>query len=360
MHVDCGDGARHESPFKRDSEFHSCVSQPDLTISRRVYSYAENVHLTYRCWFLLSCAFHLNADTELKCRALCQDGTTKRNISLSSECSPEAVIFPRRPLLEGHIRFVYSTNRTAMPRRVPSPLKLPLLDLACFELSRTSFVKVTKEIDNRTCTEVKSLGVEYVFELLLLTRSSLQILSAGNETHCHHASLFHCPGTSKCISKQRLVDEQPDCRLDMSMASKPVLRDVAPWLRFSSVSADEVYNESCASETLSRFPCTSESECLSSVLHYDGTQHCRHGEDEEYAQKLDTELGFSFSRLCNGLAYLNENHGEETDGADERYCRYPWCPMDRHPCISPENHTLLCLPFSRVSDGSDRLSGLIR
>jgi hypothetical protein len=68
----------------------------------------------------------------------------------------------------------------------------------------------------------------------------LTIDKSGNETDCFHPTLFHCPGTSKCISKRRLLDGVVDCY----------------------GGADETYAESCQLNDKYRFQCASENKCI--------------------------------------------------------------------------------------------------
>ncbi|CAF0936558.1 unnamed protein product [Didymodactylos carnosus] len=169
----------------------------------------------------------------------------------------------------------------------------------------------------------------------------------GNETHCRHSSLFRCPGTTKCISKHRLVDGQVDC--------------------FGG--ADELFNESCALNERFRFQCTSENKCLSPRAIADGVAQCAKVEDEDFRFYQRAEV--SFPHICNGyhghtwaMLIDGKEETEETNceqwpcdtaytrcdgawhcpnGTDERYCSDPWCQFDQHPCVSVLNHTVICL-----------------
>ena len=66
-------------------------------------------------------------------------------------------------------------------------------------------------INNLTCLEIRRMGISRFDQLIRLFRTCHFVDQSGNETHCRHSSLFHCPGMSKCISKHRLLNGIDDC-----------------------------------------------------------------------------------------------------------------------------------------------------
>ncbi|CAF3498607.1 unnamed protein product [Rotaria sp. Silwood1] len=190
-------------------------------------------------------------------------------------------------------------------------------------------------------------------QLMRLFRTCLFVDVSGNETHCRHSSLFHCPGTSKCISKYRLLDGIDDCY----------------------GGADEKYEDSCNLNQTHRFRCTSENKCISPILVRDGIKHCKHGEDEI----LSSRKKISFQNLCNGYVHLLPELGDEQNETDETNCeqwpcnnqytrcdgawtckngtdelncnQFSKCYPNHHECVSPTTLKVICLPVDEAGDG---------
>ncbi|CAF1112054.1 unnamed protein product [Rotaria sordida] len=208
-------------------------------------------------------------------------------------------------------------------------------------------------INNLTCVDLKKMGIIRFDQLIRLFRTCLFVDESGNETHCRHSSLFHCPGTSKCISKHRLLDGIDDCY----------------------GGADEKYEGSCNLNQTHRFRCSSENKCISPILMRDGTKHCKDGEDEI----LFSKKTFSYQNLCNGYINLSPEFDDEQNETDETNCeQWPcnnqytrcdgaWtckngtdelncnqsskCYPNRHECVSPTTLKVVCLPVYHAGDG---------
>jgi hypothetical protein len=348
----CGDGGRSFLHFPLHNLENSCTNNRNTAMTRSLYSHKENAHLSYDCWSLLSCV--LQFQDEINCSIFCKNKTNNEcKVQLDSKCFTETVLFPSQPVYDGHIRLVYSTNRTIALYTNNKPAPIP--DYICFVQKRAPFLQVFEVINNHTCVHILNLDIKDVVDVVSFSRSSVPIDSTGNETHCRHSSLFRCPGTIKCISKHRLVDGQVDC--------------------FGA--ADELFNGSCVLNDRFRFRCTSENKCLSPRIIADGISQCVKHEDEDFRFIRHTD--FSFPHICNGYeggtapVLVDElEEREETncehwpcdnvytrcdgawhcpDGADERYCGEPWCEFDQHPCVSVSNHSVICLPLHQVNDG---------
>lgn len=364
----CGDSEQTEFVYESGQSLETaCTNWRNIAITTGLYSYEENSHVSYDCWMLLYYATRTTMvrkgytyDKEegmVDCSILCKSNTIGKCILfLQSQCPPDIIIFPSQPVLEGHIRFAYSMNKTVAVGSRPLP------DYICFDVKRVPFVIVTTLIDNLTCTNnLSALNIQRISDLLVFSQSSLRLDETGNETYCHHPSLFHCTNTTKCISKHRLLDGHSDC--------------------YGGI--DEIYNESCAVNDRFRFQCTSEKKCLSTRLYADSKYQCHDDEDEPARITSVDKNIFFFQRLCDGLSTMfiviiiedneteietDETHCEDwpcdnvytrcdnawscLNGADERYCPNPWCSVEHHPCLSAINHTVICLPYNQVSDGA--------
>jgi hypothetical protein len=173
----------------------------------------------------------------------------------------------------------------------------------------------------------------------------------GNETDCFYSSLFHCPNTSKCISKHRLLDGIEDCYRGH----------------------DETFTDSCNLNDTYRFRCSSEDKCISPLLVLDQINHCRGGEDEFQTSRKT----ISFQNLCNGYVHnthilTEHNETDETNcekwpcdnqytrcdeawtcpnGADEINCARSSSCSSSHECVSPTTFKVICLPISDAGNG---------
>lgn len=333
-----------------------------------LYSREANTHLEYECWLLLYCVIY--APQSKKCRSICPNNITNLCTTIPvDKCSGhEELLFPAYPVLEGHIRFAYSTRLLVYSYGGISGYEWSLPTYACFDETRSPFSYYTTFIDGFSCigSEFFSMSdylqIKHIAELAILSRASLVIIGArGNASYCHHLSLFHCPHTTKCISRHRLLDGYPDCE----------------------DSIDEIsYNESCAIQDHFRFRCKSDGKCLSPLLLLNGESQCSGGEDEDEDIIITRNIvrkGFSFQQLCNGYQHIepvlidgqynetDETHCEEwpcdniytrcdgawscVNGADERDCNESPCSSNQHFCLSAKNHTLMCLPYDLVSNG---------
>lgn len=303
--------------------------------------------MSLKCFLALSCLI-LYRDEEFCVRETCGNEGYFCPISLQTVCNhSKYVLFPVLPVLQGYAQFGFWTNKT-----IKSFTTIPLPDFVCYDPQRCPFLSSGFRLDNLTCSSIRQMGL-IVFEHLLMTfHLCLPMDSSGNETDCFHPSLFHCPRSSKCISKHRLVDGVVDC----------------------SDFADEDYTETCQLNQTDRFQCSSENTCLASVLVQDNIRQCDDGEDE----LSDFRREFSFPDFCNGSPQLpamiidGQKVNDETNcthwpcnneytrcdlvwdcynGADELNCdSESECNPDAHECVSPNTSEIICLPVHRAGD----------
>lgn len=344
----------------------SCKNGRHLLMWNELYSREANSHLEYDCWLLLYCATY--APQSKDCEAVC--GNNIWNLCMvtpDNKCpNDEPLLFPAYPVLEGHVRFMYSPSQVVASELGPSDSRWSLPDYVCFDETRSPFPFYTDFIHGLPCigSEYASMSdylkINYIAELVVLSRASLSSANTkGNNSHCHHSSLFHCPQSTKCISKHRLLDGHPDC---------------------DEGTDETAYNESCALNDHFRFQCDSDRKCFSPMVIRNGEKQCTGGEDEGTTKTNQTDRKeFSFQQLCNGYQHMepafidgqynetDETHCDEwpcdniytrcdgawncPNGTDERHCGEPPCSRDRHRCLSAANRTLICLAYERVNDG---------
>ncbi|CAF1022911.1 unnamed protein product [Adineta steineri] len=176
----CGDGQRKAirlPEMMSTSSSFRCSNRRDIAVTRRLYSYEENLHLSNNCWFLMYCITY--TEPEVDCGLLCEDGSHKCDVTLESQCvSNTLLIFPQQPLLDGHIRFAYLTNRTISDRGPWTQLPLP--DYICFDATRTPFLPADEYIDGAPCVNTQLLGIKYMSDIMRISRTSLSTYATGN------------------------------------------------------------------------------------------------------------------------------------------------------------------------------------
>lgn len=163
-----------------------------------------------------------------------------------------------------------------------------------------------------------------------------------------YSSAYCCRKSTKCISKHRLVDGILDC----------------------DQGDDENYKHSCSLNDTYRFRCNDRKKrCFSPLV----------GDDVCQNQLKDNINKIYFQYICDGVNDMfpqqigEKNHTDETeceywpcdrtytkcdnirtchDGQDENDCIDSYCSAPSHPCVSIQNHTLICLHFNQVNDGT--------
>ncbi|CAF1449836.1 unnamed protein product [Rotaria sordida] len=172
--------------------------------------------------------------------------------------------------------------------------------------------------------------------------------------------MYRCENSSKCISKQRLLDGIHDCPFD----------------------DDETFNRSCSlSDTRQRFRCAhnGNEKCFASLIVHDGKIDCKYGEDEIDKNQEMIKKHIYFQTICDGKTELlpvlidGQNETDETqchnwpcnntysrcdqfwlcnDGADEVNCPTSTCPALHHECVFPNDTSKVsCLPITKAHNG---------
>ncbi|CAF1542780.1 unnamed protein product, partial [Adineta ricciae] len=330
LHMFCGDG----QACSINSQI-CCKNGRDFLLKEIIESYEENKHLSNECWHALYCSTNHAVRLTAECSIYCIKKTNQCIINMTKVCSSSFAVYPQKPVFDGHIRYVYLTNQTHI-----------LQDIL--------------HIDGLSCVTSEAMSLDlFEYSSLDFFQACFIINMSGNDTHCRDSSLFHCPNTSKCISKQRLVDMKVDC--------------------FDG--ADEKFNASCAlAKEAHRFRCSSEEKCIPWLNFRNNIHDCFDGEDE--LSSTNEPSSFSFQIICSGFQHIDlisfdeMNETDETNceewpcsniytrcdggwtclnGEDEIGCDTVWqqvveCPPNHHPCVSPSNLTKICLPITQFND----------
>jgi hypothetical protein len=333
---------------------HTMDNRRHITFDHSILLDEKHTNLTYECWLLMSC-LTFGRFTDM-CDTVCSRHSCY--LRIQSKCNTSSyVIFPTIPVFHGHILFGYWTKTVYYYRTVRTTI---IPDFLCYDVQRCPFFPYDFKIDNYTCIDSRKIGLtkwDYIREFF---GQCLTIDQNGNETHCVHPSLFHCPNTSKCISKHRLVDGISNC--------------------YEKI--DETDNDSCQLNDKHRFRCSSENKCISRILVGDNFNNWYGKEDE----MIPMYNKLFYKNLCNGYTHhlpilVNEqNETDETNceqwpcnnqytrcdgawtclnGADELNCNpLSKCYPNYHECISPTTFDIICLPLNQSNDGKmDCLGG---
>ncbi|CAF1535660.1 unnamed protein product [Adineta ricciae] len=273
------------------------------------------------------------------------------SVSLEAACNESIyILFPMLPFLHEYAEFGFWTSTINNLR--PFDI-IPLPDFICYNEERCLFLEKDFTLENKSCSYLEQYDLLDINDLIELVHTCLSIDKSGNSTDCFHPSLFHCPNTSKCISKHRILDGVSDCMND----------------------ADEVEIDSCEFNDKYRFHCWSEDKCLAPVLIRNFLTDCRRNEDEIF----DTSRKFSFQNLCNGITQLSSIIIEDKEETDETNCEHwpcnnqytqcngAWecssgldevncdatspCYPNHHLCVSPIDLEIKCLPVNQAGDG---------
>ena len=263
------------------------------------------------------------------------------------------------PLILGHIRFMYSNKEIEFGRNL-------LPEYICYNDKRCQDIFPGKLIGNYTCIHLDELGLENSNFLnwenfLNVIRARFRpCLTTMNEIHyCNYSMMYQCVNSTKCVSKQRLLDGFQDCPFN----------------------DDETFNESCSlSDVYQRFNCTvsGNKKCLSSLVVENHETDCDNNEDENEEWSM-ARKHINFQTMCDGKQDLSavfidgKHQTDETNcehwecnntytrcngiwtcpnGADEIDCQSSTCPPLHHSCVFPNDTSKVsCLPIGLAGNG---------
>ena len=349
----CGDGQRSGYSVLHIPSVGSrmiCSHRRDETMKNALLSFVDDSDFSYDCWFFLHCTtIHY---FELNCEQLCDDSDEREcYINMKNKCHADLVIFPQRPVLQGHVLFVYLTNKTIFFVNEETSI---FPDYICYDTKRCPFLPniSSLNINGTTCRLAEELGLHEAIDILRLFQACLTGFDSESDIQRAQASLFHCPGTTKYISKHRVLDSVVDCYNG----------------------TDESNVDACQWNHKHRFKCSSENKCISHVSLRNLVKDCVGGEDE-----LPVGHGqINFQQLCNGYVHMPSllidgfNETDEThcdhwpcnniytqcdgawnciNGVDELNCIHSKCPLNTHECVSPQTKQVICLPLHSAGNG---------
>jgi hypothetical protein len=327
-----------------------CKNLRDMIIKKSLLSYIEHPDLSYDCWFLLQCS--TTEYNELDCKSLCENNNMWGcDINITDICRTNFVIFPQRPVFQGHVQLIYLTNKTIL--FIEEEISM-FPDYVCYDVRKCPFLPSISmlNVTGTTCRSTKEFELHSFNDILYFFQACLIVIDNEFKINSTQSSLIQCPGTTKYISKHRVLDGVPDC--------------------YNGI--DEINIDTCQWNDKYRFKCSSENKCLSPVLIRNSIKDC-HGGEDEFSNIFKDKL---YQKLCNGYEHLSpilidglnetdETHCEDwpcnnfytrcdgawhcPNGIDELNCRPTKCPLDTHECVSPLTKKVMCLPLSQAGNG---------
>ena len=290
----------------------------------------------------------------------CNDSCPNRDC-LGETCM-EIFEYRRIAPIFGHIRLMIANNKTRIYDNLP-----PIYICYNGSLCPNNMFPSTEFINDFTCIFITQLNLRTGMETKHLSavvndikREFRVCLSTIDTSRCNHSTMYQCQNSSKCISKQRLLDGIQDCFLN----------------------DDETYKESCTLPDIhQRFRCKDEEgdKCFTLKMVQGSSFNCKYREDESY-EDAQIMSHIYFSLICDGIndllpIFLDiENETDETNcehwlcnntytrcdelwacknGADEIGCRpSSICSHNEHECVFPNDTSKLsCLSLARHGDG---------
>lgn len=283
-----------------------------------------------------NCALVMMCVTWRRCPNICLTVDTCEKV-IRKYCNQSLFAFPEYPILFGHIRLIFSNNRSliAVPEQLDyKPDSIVLLpEYICYdkELCNDILPITTILLEGYTCRpfEFKSnLIYQYKWIILIdwiktIFYRCLTIHDKKNETDCRHSSFYKCANSSKCISKYRLGDGVQDCYENDDEILKTNKN-----ISNSSINGNMMISS------------------ISFPLLCDGY----------IDEKIDGIGNETDETNCNWWPCSNiytrcDHIWNCQNGTDEINCGYSLCSPPLHPYILPENFSLTCLSSDRADDG---------
>jgi hypothetical protein len=266
------------------------------------------------------------------------------------------------PYLFGHVQFLVLSNHSK-----PKGFFLP--DYVCYdEKVCLGFLPATIRFNNLTCRHFNDLGLNNIDSFDNLEKILISVknrfracLMITKEVHCSNDStMYQCKNSSKCISKQRLVDGIQDCPYDDG----------------------ETFNQSCLLKDIrQRLKCSDHynEKCFSTLISGNGRKICSQREDEMSQEQHWVKNNIFFQNIWDGRTDLfpvlidGRNETDETEcpywpcnntysrcdgfwlcknGADEVNCPPSLCPKHHHDCVLLNDTSKVSfLPITQFADG---------
>ncbi|CAF1399992.1 unnamed protein product [Adineta ricciae] len=306
----CGNGQCVE-------ELHECANQRHLAL---IQSISDKGNLSMNCWQIIACLSKiLDVVDNIPCEEILETTEQFERCHFPME-------FPTKPVLYGHIRFLYH-SKNIQDINISFALQP---DYICFDHKLCDFLQSNYSIRNLTCrsSEQMGLGSHLQFTTWKSMIDAVKPYFTGCTTRHYENALvgfpstfYRCKNSSKSISKYRLMDGITDCHLN----------------------DDEQINGSCCldNQTL-RFQCPQDRQCRPS-LYPRAKCLC---DQEIHLSTID------FYQICDRIDDLplllidGRNHSDETD-CEHWVCKNMYTQCDDFPNCANGEDEMNCLSIYR-------------
>ena len=339
-----------------------CEQEMEICFKSRSSSFIHNL-----CENAMLCILYIPDVTDEEwCKKYCAE-----NARIEDHCPP-FYEFPPRPILFGHVKFIYSREEVVLRGRISPPKYVCYSEELCAD-----FLPATVHWNGSACRYYHELGlkntygpVEFSERIQAIKELFHKCLMVSNEIHyLNQTTMYQCQNSRKYISKYRLLDRTMDCPFG----------------------DDETHdNESCSLNDVNyRFHCSigNTKLCFAPFIPSFNPMLTIKDVYEFVCENLgtyNTTIGrrnneIYFQTICDGIQDLfpvlieGRNQTDETgcehwpcnntytrcnnlwscqDGADEVNCAPSTCPEFYHECVFL-NDTLhvSCLHMDHFGDG---------
>ncbi|UJR34378.1 hypothetical protein I4U23_021786 [Adineta vaga] len=324
----------------------SCVPKRDYLLKQFLFFDKPN-NFTDDCWNAFKCYLKIPDPFNPFCIEFCFEKSCRERIN---ESCPEMINIPVKPILFGHIYFIYHKERTInhLSGVIP-PDYICYNDQLCggFHLNRTLL-----SIDNHTCRLAKDFPVKYSlmgfgrdkwlssFVVPLSKQlSQCNTILYNNLTICNNSNLYQCQNSTKCISKYRLCDHIRDCDYN----------DDEQCSLFSNI---------CSNNSSQ---CSNESLIIESLRKHISFQIICDGFTELFPILINNERNETDETECEQWPCNNsytrcDGFWNCFNGADEINCQSSSslllnCSFNNHICVSSKTNQFICLSLEQADNG---------
>ncbi len=168
LNFPCGAG-QYVKRFVDNSDYYEniCANNRDWILRESLLLVAGISNVTDECWFLMSCfLFGTFKFGTLGCNLIC-NGSFQCRLWIQIKCNlSHYLILPILSILESHVKFVYTMNRTVFYYYHNNVLLLP--DFICYQVQQCSFLSFTVKIFNLTRLDIRNIGLINIDQIVWL------------------------------------------------------------------------------------------------------------------------------------------------------------------------------------------------
>jgi hypothetical protein len=351
----------------------SCEQQRKKLITDTLYSIKDQ-SASDECWLAFKCITNTPISHDPICFNLCKN---RMCVTIIEKECPSMMFIPAVPVLFNDIYFAY--NRNDSQYLADRGVRFPYVcynnshyDEFLVNASKVLFNNVTCYRFQHSLTISSSQIAMWNDHYLTPTHTATwkyNLIFNYSSAICNSSNMYQCAGSSKRISIYRIMNGIDDCPR-------------------SDDENNIIINSTDMIEHLKRkyVKCEISNKYISQSLIADGKCDCGYIEpnwcEDENLNINYIKRNISFQTICDKGTELypviidGQNETDETECEQwpcnnlYNYCDGFWncpngideigcdilpsldCSLDHHTCVTPNTHQIICLPMSRVNDGT--------